>query len=176
MEPNSLNQAPVPPSVQPTSTQPVTPPAQLQAIVSYMPNVSIVGSKMVLLEWGADNRIRMYDMNFDTKQATGIMFDAALTDITKVTGTVNMLTFHIGGKSYRSLFAAMQTAGLGGVGAIAAFHELNASGVNLWIKKLKENNVQVKLFGWGKTWAVAIGIVVIIAGIVIANQIASGTF
>jgi hypothetical protein len=154
----------------------VTPPAQLQAVVSYMPNISIIGSKPVLLEWGADNRIRMYDIDFDTHQATGIMFDAVLTDISKVTGTVNMLTFHIGDTSYRSLFAAMQTAGLGGVGAIAAFEELKKSGVNLWIKKLKENNVQVKLFGWAKTWAVAIGIVVVITVIVIAVQVANGTF
>lgn len=169
MEPTSLPPAPV-------QSASVTPPAQLQAVVSYMPNVSIVGSKPVLLEWGADNRIRMYEMDFDAQQATGIMFDAALTDITKVTGTVNMLTFHIGGKIYRALFAGMQTAGMGGVGAAVALHELSASGVKLWINKLKENNVPVKLFGWVKTWILAIGIVVLITAIVLFVQISQGTF
>jgi len=155
---------------------PPTPPAQLQAIVDYMPNISVFGSKTVLLEWGADNRIRIYEMNFDTHQATGILLDAALTDIAKVTGSVNMLTFHVGGKTYRTLFARMATAGMGAVGAGLALHELKKSGAKLWINKLKENGIKVRILGWGVSFAIAIGLVVVIAGIVIAVQIANGDF
>jgi hypothetical protein len=184
MEPNSFDQtptsAPVPPFSQPTVTpslgSPTTPAAQLQAVVDYMPNVTVFGAKSVLLEWGADNRIRMYEMNFDTNQATGIMFDAALTDIKKVTGSINMLTFHIGEKTYRALFARMATAGMGAVGIGISLAELKVSGAKLWINKLKQGGVKVSLLGWGKSFAIAIGIVVIITAIVITTQVANGSF
>lgn len=184
MEPNSLNQSSTPASVPPfnpgsmeaAAPASTAPAAQLQAIVDYMPNVTVFGAKPVLLEWGADNRIRLYEMNFDTNQATGIMFDAALSDISKITGSLNMLTFHIGDKSYRTLFAQMATAGMGAIGAGVAIKQLNDSGAKLWINKLKQNNVKVSIMGWGKSFAIAIGIVVVIAGIVIATQIANGSF
>ncbi|HEY8886707.1 MAG TPA: hypothetical protein VIM31_04395 [Candidatus Microsaccharimonas sp.] len=184
MEPNSLNQTPTPtsepsffqPNETPSPTALAAPAAQLQAVVDYMPNVTVFGSKTVLLEWGADNRIRLYEMNFDTNQATGVMFDAALTDIKKVTGSINMLTFHIGDKAYRTLFARMATAGIGAVGVGIALKELNDSGAKLWINKLKQNGIKVRLLGWGASFAIAIGIVVVIAVIVIAVQIANGEF
>jgi hypothetical protein len=169
MEPTSQLTQQTPPAIQP-------PTAQLQAIVDYMPNVTIFGSKTVLLEWTADNRIRIYEMNFDTNQATGMMLDAPLTDIKKVTGSLNMLTFHVGDKTYRTLFARMQTAGVGVVGAAYAYSELKASGASLWINKLKQNGIKVTLLGWKLSFLIAIGIVVIVAAIVIVVQIQSGTF
>jgi hypothetical protein len=169
MEPITSNS----PLTQTTTAQPV---AQLQAVVDLMPNMTVFGAKTVLLEWGADNRIRLYEMNFDTNQATGILFDAAPSDIKKVTGSVNMLTFHIGEKTYRTLFAAMRTGGMGVVGAGIALNELKASGVKLWTDKLKQNGVPVKLFGWGATFAVAIGVVVAVIAIVFVVQLANGDF
>jgi len=165
MEPNTLNQTP---QSAPTTAS----AAQLQATVDYMPNVTIFGSKTVLLEWGADNRIRMYEMNFDTNQATAVMFDAAIGDIKKVTGSINMLTFHIGDKTYRALFARMATAGMGAVGVGVAVKELNASGANLWIKKLKENGVKVSLLGWKASFGISIGLVVVIFVIVVVVMLA----
>lgn len=163
--------------VQENVTTPTTSPAQLQAVVDLLPNISVFGAKTVLIEWGADNRIRLFDMDFDTQQAKGILFDAAIGDIKKVTGSVNMLTFHIDDKTYRTLFAAMRTAGVAGaIGVGIALKELQASGAKLWINKLKQNGVKVSIFGWGKTFAVAISLVAIVTGIVILIQIASGTF
>lgn len=184
MDPNTLNQPPasapippfVPPVAVPSNAPPAAPAAQLQAIVDYLPNITIFGSKTVLLEWGADNRIRMYEMNFDTNQATGIMFDAAIGDIKKVSGSLNQLTFHIGDKTYRALFAAMATAGMGAVGVGVAINELNKSGAKLWIDKLKQNGVTVKIMGWKISFAIAIGLVVVITAIVIAVQVANGEF
>lgn len=167
---------PSPQSVQQSTSTTSPSIAQLQAIVDLMPNVTIFGSKTVLLEWTADNRIRIYEMNFDTNQATGILLDAPLTDIKKVTGSINMLTFHIGDKTYRTLFARMQTAGVGAAGAAIAYSELKASGASLWINKLKQNGIIISLFGWKASFAIAIGLVVVIAAIVIISQIASGTF
>ena len=171
------------PTTQPTTqtVPPATPqtnsaPAQMQAVVDYMPNVSIVGAKSVMLEWTADNRLRLYEMDFDTKQATGIMFDVAVSEVSKVTGSVNMLTLHIGDKHYRLLFAAMRSAGLGGVGAAVAFNELKASGAKMWIDKLKANGVKIQIFGWAKTWILAIGIVLVVFAIVLISQLANGSF
>lgn len=155
----------------------IVPAAQLQAVVDLMPNISVFGARAVLIEWGADNRIRLFDMDFDSQQAIGILFDAAISDIKKVTGSVNMQTFHINDKTYRTLFATMRTAGVAGaIGVGISLKGLKSSGVQLWINKLKQNGIKVTIFGWGKAFAVAIGIVVIIAGIVISTQIASGTF
>ena len=154
---------------------PTAQPAQLQAIVDYMPNVSIIGSKSVLLEWTADNRIRLYEMDFDTNVATSIMFDVSPAEIKKVTGSVNMLTFHIADKTYRTLFARMETAGVGPLGMGVALGQLKASGVSLWIKKLKENNVKLEQFGWGKTVLATLVIVVVVAIVVIAVKVQNGS-
>lgn len=147
--------------------QPTPPAAQLQAVVDLMPNVTIFGAKTVLMEWSADNHIRIYDMNFETNQATGIILDTPVAAIDKITGSLNMLTFHVAGKTYRTLFAAMRTAGMGAVGVGLAVKELNASGASLWINKLKEQNVTVSILGWGKSFAIAIAIVVVITVIVV---------
>lgn len=151
-----------------TETAPTT--SQLQAVVDYMPNISIVGSQPALLEWTADNHIRLFEMDFDTNQAKSVMFDVPVAEIQKITGSANMLTFHVAGKTYRTLFARMVTAGMGGVGAIAALGELKASGANIWIKKLKESGVKVNIFGMGMSFLVVIIGVLIIAGVVFATQ------
>lgn len=169
MEPNTLNPQQ---ATSPTSQS----AAQLQAIVDLMPNVTVFGAKTVLLEWGADNRIRLYEMDFDTNKAKSVIFDAAISDIKKVTGSVNMLTFHIGDKTYRTQFAAMRTGGMGVVGLEVALKEVKTSGIKTWIDKLKQNGVQVKLFGWGASFAVAIGVVILIVAIVLVVQIANGDF
>ena len=170
------------PTTQPTDQTPIvsaaTPsaqPAQLHAIVDYMPNISIFGSKSVLLEWTADNRIRLYEMDFDTNKATNILFDVAPSEIKKVTGSVNMLTFHIGDKIYRTLFARMETAGIGPLGMGVALGQLKASGVSLWVKKLKENGVKIEQFGWGKTFIVAIIIVIAVSAVVITFKVQNGS-
>ena len=158
-----------------TTASPTAQPAQLQAIVDYMPNVSIIGSKNVLLEWTADNRIRLYEMDFDTNVATSIMFDVSPGEVKKVTGSVNMLTFHIGDKTYRMLFARMETAGVGPLGAGVALGQLKRSGISLWITKLKENGVKIEQFGWGKTFVVALIIIVVVSVVAIIFKSQNGT-
>ncbi|MBC7565221.1 hypothetical protein H7100_03280 [Candidatus Saccharibacteria bacterium] len=171
MEQNTLNSAPSPLQVPTSDTAPA---AQLQAVVDLMPNITIFGAKTVLMEWSADNHLRIYEMNFDINQATGIILDTPIAAINKVTGSLNMLTFHVGGRTYRTLFAAMRTAGMGAVGVGVAVNELNASGSSLWINKLKEHSIPVNILGWGKSFAIAIAsVVVIVVGVFVVSAIST---
>ena len=152
------------PTVTETTTQ-----APLQAVVDYLPGITIVNAKPALLEWGADNRIKLFEMDFDTKQAKSVIFDASLSEITQVTGSMVMLTFHIGDKKYNAQFS--QTAAgkmdLGGVGLALAYQETKGSGITVWTDKLKQNAVNVKVLGWG--WALKWGF--ILAGILLAGAV-----
>ena len=157
------------PQATPTTTEATT-ATPLQAIVDYLPGITIAGAKPALLEWGTDNRIKLFEMDFDTKQATSVIFDAAISEITKVTGSMVMLTFHIGDKTYNTQFS--QTAagkmGFGAVGLAFAYQETKGSGITVWTDKLKQNSVNVAVMGWA--WAVKWGLIatgVILVGAII---------
>jgi hypothetical protein len=154
------------PSPQQTAGQ-----APLQAVVDYLPGVSIFGAKPALLEWGADGRIRLFEMDFDTNVAKSVIFDAAINEITKATGTMVMITFVIAGKKYNTQFsqtAVAKSAGGGIVGMALGMKETDQSGINVWIKKLQDSGVAVRVMGWG--WAIKwalIGSAALIALIVV---------
>jgi len=158
------------PSTQATQTSNATPAAPLQAIVDYLPGITIVGAKPALLEWSLDDHIRLFEMDFDTKQATSVIFDTPISGITKVTGSMVMLTFHIGDKKYNTQFS--QTAagkmGFGGVGLAFAYQETKNSGITVWTDKLKQNAVNTTVMGW--SWAIKWGLIasaVILVGAII---------
>jgi len=141
--------------------------APLQAVVEYLPGITVVNAKPALLEWGVDGHIRLFEMDFDTKQAKSVIFDSPVAAITKVTGSMIMLTFHIGEKKYNVQFS--QTAagkmGASGVGLLLAYKETTESGIGLWIEKLKQNSVEVTTQGWG--WALKWGLIV--AGVILVG-------
>ena len=158
------------PSTQATLTTDTTATAPLQAIVDYLPGITIVGAKPALLEWSLDDHIRLFEMDFDTKQATSVIFDTPISGITKVTGSMVMLTFHIGDKKYNTQFS--QTAagkmGFGGVGLAFAYQETKNSGITVWTDKLKQNAVNTTVMGW--SWAIKWGLIasaVILVGAII---------
>jgi hypothetical protein len=141
----------------------------MQAIVDYLPGVTIVGAKPSLLEWGFDNHIRLFEMDFDTNQAKSVIFDTPVAQITKVTGSMIMLTFHIGDKKYNVQFSdtAMAKMGVTVVGLYFAHAETKASGINDWAKRLKENAVDVSVMGW--SWAIKWGFIG--AGVILVGAI-----
>jgi len=158
------------PSTQETQTSNTTSAAPLQAIVDYLPGITIVGAKPALLEWSLDDHIRLFEMDFDTKQATSVIFDTPISGITKVTGSMVMLTFHIGDKKYNTQFS--QTAagkmGFGGIGLAFAYQETKNSGITVWTDKLKQNAVNTTVMGW--SWAIKWGLIasaVILVGAII---------
>jgi len=155
------------PSPQATSVSPAAQP--LQAIVDYLPGITIAGAKPSLLEWGLDDHIRLFEMDFDTKQAKSVIFDATIGTITKVTGSMVMLTFHTGGNKYNVQFS--QTAagkmGLGAVGLAFAYQETKNSGINAWTNRLKASGVETKVMGW--SWSIKWGL--ILAGIIFVGAV-----
>jgi hypothetical protein len=50
-------------------------PAKLQTHVDYLPGITIVGAKSALLEWSADDRVKLFIMDDQTQQATEVLFD-----------------------------------------------------------------------------------------------------
>jgi hypothetical protein len=159
-----------------TQATPVaTSAAPIQAVVEYLPNVTVVGAKPALLEWGIDDHIRLFEMDFDTKQAKSVIFDSPVNQITKVSGSMIMLTFHIGDKKYNTQFS--QTAagkmGMSALGLMFAYKETTKSGIGLWTEKLKQNSVPVTVMGWA--WAfkwgfIAAGVILVIAIIIAVSM------
>jgi len=159
--------------------------AKLQAVVDYLPGITIAGAKPALLEWSADDRIKLFEMDFDTNTAKSVLFDASLGEIEQVTGSMIMLTFQVAGKKYNAQFSqsAMPALALGGgVGLGLAHNRTKASGINLWVEKLKESGVTTNVLGWNWSikWgliggAILIGVAVIITMIIAAVAVFSAT-
>jgi len=131
-------------------------PAKLQANVDYLPGVTIAGAKNGLLEWSADDRIKLFIIDANTAAATEVLFDVPVREIEKVKGGFTVLSFVIAGKQYNAQFsqtAALKLAIGGGIGLGAAYKDTQKSGVNLWITMLRENGVDVgSIKDW--TWVV----------------------
>jgi hypothetical protein len=148
--------------------EPTQATAQLQAAVEYMAGITVASASPALLEWTADNRLRLFKMDFDKNQATEVLLDVPVNEIEKVGGSMTGLVFHHGGKKYTAMFTTTAAAkmGVGGaVGLAAALQDTNASGINLWIKKFQEAGVRVTVIGWGKTVLIALGLVVVLFGV-----------
>jgi len=161
-------------TTQATSTNQV---AQLHAVVDYLPGITIVGAESALLEWTADNRIKFFKMNFETNQATEVLFDVALSEIQEVIGSTVMLTFKIADKKYNAQFSQTGMAALGAGGAIGvalSAADAQKAGIYPWVNKLKENGVNVVFrgFRWAFKWAaIVVGaiLVAVIGYVVIAG-------
>jgi len=121
-------------------------PALLQANVDYLPGITIKDAQSALLEWSADNRIKLFILGEDGATASDVLFDVALNEITEVKGSIIMLTFVIGDKTFNTQFSTTATMKLGiggGIGLGAAYKDVKSTGILLWIDKLRANNVKV---------------------------------
>lgn len=140
--------------------------AKLQAVVDYLPGITIFTAESALLEWSADDRIKFFKMNFDTNQATEVLFDVPVHEVTNVSGTAAMLTLTVNGKKYNAQFnrTAIGQLGVGGaVGIALAAKSMNASGTQAWINAFKERGISMKgFYGFGKIFAIASAFVVVI--------------
>jgi hypothetical protein len=148
-----------------TNTVPQTPPpsvAKLQAIVDYLSGISIVGAESALLEWTADDRIRFFKMNFETNQATEVLFDVPVGQIENVGGTMAMLTFTVAGKKYNAQFSQTAAAkmGVGGmVGLGMAYADTKQSGIGEWTTLFTQHGVKSTVKGWG--WSMKVAFIIV---------------
>ncbi len=146
--------------------------SKLQAVVDYLPGMTIFNASPALLEWTADDRVRFFKMNFDTMQATKVLFDVPVGQIERVSGSAVMLTFYVSGQKYNAQFSqtGMAKLGVGGaVGIAASAQDAQASGIYGWTTALKAAGVPLKFYGMKWAFMVALGIVaaVVVVALVI---------
>ena len=136
-------------------------PAKLQAHVDYLPGITIAGAKDALLEWSADDRIKLFIMDANTGTATDVLFDVSVKEIEKVTGGFNLLSFWVAGKPYNAQFSktvAVKLAIGGGIGLGAAYRDTQKSGVNDWLQMLRDSGVNTRgVRDW--SWVVKVSLV-----------------
>jgi len=152
-------------------------PARMQAQVTYFPGVTVAGQQYGILEWSADDHIRLFLMDADTNQATSVVFDTTVGGIEKVGGSVATLTFTINGKKYRVEFseaARMSLAGAGVAGLVASAEFTKRSGIAVWLDALQKAGVRVTFIKMRRImlWSVlgTIALIAIIVAVVIATS------
>ena len=144
-------------------------PAKLQNRVKILKGISTVGAEWGILEWGADDRIRLFRIN-ESGTDTSIVFDVGLTDIQWVGGNMLMLVFFVSGVKYRvQLSSALAaTLAIGGIGGLLAAQAItDRSGINEWKFLLTQNRVSMRGFmGW--SWSLKLAMIMTPILIVIA--------
>jgi hypothetical protein len=157
MNPNQPNTVPVAtPQPISASTIPQVPqsPAKLQARITYAGALFSIG-KNGLLEWGADEHIRLFAINTRSNQSTGVIFDIGPNDISKVAGNGATLIIQMkDGRKYSFRFSWAAPGGIGIAGGLIGIAIENkmvtASGVPQWIEEFRRNNVTISYLS---TWA-----------------------
>lgn len=122
--------------------------AKIQSRIGYVKGFEIAGGEKVgLLEWGADDRIRLFDIDRATGQSKGVMFDVTTAEIAKVSGFSSSLTLKLtDGTKYTLNFSAASAYAVAGLGVagMALSSEINkAAGVNKWLEDLRSHGVTV---------------------------------
>ena len=160
-----MNETPIEPAQVAQNT------AKLQAVVDYLPGITIAGAESALLEWSADDRIKFFKMNFDTNQATEVLFDVPVQEVTNVAGTTTMLTLTVSGKKYNAQFnrTAVGMLGVGGAAGLAlAAQGMKSTGAQAWINAFKAQGTPMKgYYSFGKIFAVAMIVVAVITVVII---------
>lgn len=139
--------------------------AVMQMRVSYFPGITVVGEQYALLEWSADNRIRLFAIDGATGASTGIIFDAALEQIEKVSGSMAMLTFKIAGKKYRieaSTASRMAIGTASAAGVVASAVATKNSGIYRWLQAFREKGVKVTYLTYRGIVGIALGVTALI--------------
>lgn len=162
------------------STPQTTPQAKLQATVDYLTGITIASAQDAILEWTADDRLKLFKMDFSTGKATEVVFDVPISEVTNVGGSMIMLSPLIGDKKYNLQFSrtAIAKMGAGGVvGAVLAVGETKASTINTWIAAFKAQNIPMKGYkGWAWAWKWALivtGIILVITIVYAVIQVQS---
>jgi hypothetical protein len=153
------------------STQPE--PAKLQAYVDYLPGITIAGAESALIEWSADDRIKLFKMDFNVEPAvaTEVLFDVPVSEVKNVGGSMIMLVFEIGDTAYNVQFSRTAMAKLavgGGVGVALAQNDTSAVGLHAWVTTLKQHNVPMKGY---KGWAWSMNVALIVVGILLVVSV-----
>lgn len=140
-----------------------TQPAKLQAYVDYLPGISIAGAKSALLEWSADDRIKLFILDDQASQATEVLFDVPVSEIQNVGGSMILLAFTVANTTYNVQFSRTAMAKMsigGGVGLASASKDMDKSGIKLWIDALRANKIPMNGYkGWA--WSATLALIIL---------------
>lgn len=150
-------------------TTPNPQPAKLQASVNYLPGISIVGATSALLEWSADDRLKLFLMDNQTHQATEVLFDVPVAEVQNVGGNTIMLVITVANQKYNVQFSttAMAKMVTGGVIGVAwSARDMKKTGIYSWVEAFKANNIPMKGY---KGWNWSMKLALIITGVIFAG-------
>ena len=117
----------------------------MQSRVQYFAGwTAFSGSNLGLLEWSADNHIRLFAIDPDTGGSTGLIFDCLPSQIRTARATVAGLTLYTDTGSYNLDFSTGAAAWLltvGLLGLLMAQRKQRQSGVQWWVDSLRAQGV-----------------------------------
>lgn len=138
-------------------------PAKLQTYVDYLPGITIVGAKSALLEWSADDRLKLFIMDDQTRQATEVLFDVPVAEVQNVGGNTIMLVVTIADKKYNVQFSktAMAKMLVGGVVGVAwSAKDMKDTGIYAWVEAFKQRGIPMKGYkGWN--WSMRLALIIL---------------
>lgn len=145
--------------------------AKMQTVVEYYKGITVFSGTLALLEWGADDHIRLFEIDHETKQSKGLVFDITPSQIARANGTVTNLQIKTT-DGHRYTMELSSTAmpwlmGGGVAGLYMADNDAGKSGIDWWMDNLKNNGVRAGFFSTSK----AIKLFFIIGGLVFAALI-----
>lgn len=115
-----------------------------------MTNVSIIGSKPALLEWTADDRIRLYILQTDPQGAPEAILDVAVTEVQSFYASLGYMVLRVQNRKYRLQVNDQVTAAIaaGGVIGLAYAHtQQEGSGIKGWLADFKRYGVKTTYTG-----------------------------
>jgi hypothetical protein len=143
-------------------------PAQpkMHADVTYYSGVTVMSGTPAVIEWGADDRVRMWTVA--AGQAPVLVFDVTPAEVT-VKGYQAVLNLVIGGRNHRLDFApTARLAMMGGVAGIAGAQAIaKNAGVPNWIAALRAGGAQVRYRSPWITFGITLGVVLVIVVIIV---------
>jgi len=147
---NSQNQQPPTTQLKPQITNNTQEPPLGQSIIKYhKPGTSVLSPSIGLLEWGADQTIRVYSINPESKLITGTEFILPVNQIDKVdeNSTVGLTFFMKDGNRYQCNFESHAADWLvlgGGIGLMMSQKSYADTGVYWWMQSLQDNGINVR--------------------------------
>lgn len=160
-------------TTQPTSS---TGQAKLQSRIRYFSKGFFSTANNVfnaIIEWGADDRIRLFVMtNDDVPKPAQVVFDIMPSDIAKVSTFMTHMFLRLkNGNKYDIDFASGAMA-IGGISVAAGILVEHKSGIKTWIKSMKATNIPTQILGYARLFKlifIAIGIWLVLYAIVFFN-------
>lgn len=165
----------------PTQTPSLSPlpqitPARIQTRVSFVKGFVAIGEHYGVLEWGADNRVRLFEFDRTTGQVLRVVFDVSLSDIRKISGLSSSMTINLPSQKYTVNFSTTSTVAFASLGLVgmAVSAELNkAAGLYEWLDAFRSHNVRItfltykKMLGLSFAFASGFVLLIIIASVVV---------